>query len=65
MKTIAEMFNYTYFRIPDYQRGYAWTDKQLSEFWDDIEDLAENQPHYTGTLFVEKMKEVAPQDRWH
>ena len=64
MKTIAEMFNNTYFRIPDYQRGYAWTDKQLSEFWDDIEDLAENQPHYTGTIFVEEMKEVAPQDRW-
>ena len=58
------MFNNTYFRIPDYQRGYAWTDKQLSEFWDDIEDLAENQPHYTGTIFVEEMKEVAPQDRW-
>ena len=64
MKTISEMFNNTYFRIPDYQRGYAWTDKQLSEFWDDIEDLAENQPHYTGTIFVEEMKEVAPQDRW-
>lgn len=35
---IPDIFANNYFRIPDYQRGYAWkADKQLPELWDDIE----------------------------
>ncbi|MBL8892357.1 MAG: DUF262 domain-containing protein [Planctomycetaceae bacterium] len=37
--TLSKIFSERLFRIPDYQRGYAWTDKQLQEFWNDIEQL--------------------------
>ena len=30
------MFQNRLFRIPDYQRGYAWTRDQLIDFWDDF-----------------------------
>ncbi|MBK8196567.1 MAG: DUF262 domain-containing protein [Lewinellaceae bacterium] len=36
LKSISKLFTEKLLRIPDYQRGYAWTDKQLKEFWSDI-----------------------------
>ncbi|RQO77807.1 hypothetical protein DBR40_07475 [Pedobacter sp. KBW01] len=57
---LSELFGQKIFRIPDYQRGYAWEDKQLGELWDDITDipLGENEyrSHYTGTIYVEDCK---------
>jgi len=48
------------FRIPDYQRGYAWQEKQLIELWDDLEEIqSENgdfRKHYTGTIFLEEIQ---------
>jgi uncharacterized protein with ParB-like and HNH nuclease domain len=35
--TLSKIFTERLFRIPDYQRGYAWTDKQLRDFWNDIQ----------------------------
>ncbi len=72
MKTVSELFNNTFFRIPDYQRGYAWKkEKQLPETWDDIEEILDTenngfQPHYMGTLFVERMKrnDIPEPERW-
>ena len=40
-------------RVPDYQRGYAWTEKQVQDFWGDIEQLAPNSKHYAGVLTLE------------
>lgn len=57
---ISDIFANNYFRIPDYQRGYAWkADKQLPELWDDIEDIPTNpsggyKPHYTGAISLQK-----------
>lgn len=55
--TVPEIFNNAVFRIPDYQRGYAWTDKELGEFWNDLDLLASlsSQPHYVGVLTLEKV----------
>ena len=72
MLTLATLFKNVYFRIPDYQRGYAWqSDKQLQELWDDIDEIMEKspgeyRPHYTGTIFVEEMKpeDIPPTERW-
>lgn len=53
---LAKIFSDTYFRIPDYQRGYAWRDdKQLPELWEDLLDILPDEdggykPHFTGTL---------------
>ncbi len=43
------------FRVPDYQRGYAWKQRQLDEFWEDVNAVVQSgRCHYTGTITVEK-----------
>jgi uncharacterized protein with ParB-like and HNH nuclease domain len=58
--SLTELFNTRVFRIPDYQRGYAWGDKQLNELWDDIDEIQQvngvYKKHYTGTVYLEKTK---------
>lgn len=53
LKSLSKIFSETIFRIPDYQRGYAWNEKQLKEFWNDIEQLPDGKGHYTGVLTLE------------
>lgn len=50
MNKLATIFNNTLFRIPDYQRGYAWERSQLDDFWKDLSWLRPGQLHYTGML---------------
>ncbi len=38
--------------VPDYQRGYAWEEEQLGEFWEDLELLEPGRRHYTGTVVL-------------
>lgn len=60
------------FRIPDYQRGYAWGKRQREEFWEDLltlqrNDKSENETesdsgkkgkrHYMGAITVERKKD--------
>ncbi len=40
------------FRIPDYQRGYAWEETQWRELLEDLELLSPEKDHYTGTLVL-------------
>ncbi len=54
---MSKVFTEKLFRIPDYQRGYAWSSKQLDEFWNDITNLGENQNHYYGVITVEEVPE--------
>ena len=56
LKTLPEIFNNKIFRIPDYQRGYAWENKQLNDFWNDLSNLDEKRIHYTGMITVEEKK---------
>jgi uncharacterized protein with ParB-like and HNH nuclease domain len=55
---LNELFSTRVFRIPDYQRGYAWKDKQLIELWDDLDEIplinGELKKHYTGTIYLEE-----------
>jgi len=51
--SISKIFSENLFRIPDYQRGYSWSKKQLNEFWMDIEQIEEGRNHYTGVLTLE------------
>ncbi|MFD0699691.1 DUF262 domain-containing protein [Myroides pelagicus] len=48
----AEVFKGKIFRIPDYQRGYSWTQKELSELWYDLYNTHQqrNAFHFTGIL---------------
>lgn len=53
--TLSKIFTERLFRIPDYQRGYAWTTKQLQDFWNDIAQLETGRNHYTGVLTLEEV----------
>ena len=53
--SLDELFNNKIFRIPDYQRGYAWQTEQLRQFWDDLVNLGEGRSHYTGLITMRKI----------
>jgi hypothetical protein len=57
--SITEIFDKRIFRIPDFQRGYSWGERQLSDFWDDLDKVASDKIHYTGLLTIEKVKVLA------
>jgi hypothetical protein len=54
--TIDKLFADRVFTIPDYQRGYAWEEQQLTEFVEDLESLPPGKDHYTGTLVLHDRK---------
>ncbi len=51
-KSIKNLFKGKYFIIPHYQRGYAWGEKQLKDFWDDINQV-DGGEHYTGVITLQ------------
>lgn len=55
--SFSELFDKRMMRIPDYQRGYAWREDQLEDFWNDIKDLTEDKSHYTGMISLKKFTE--------
>lgn len=55
--SLSKIFVEAIFRIPDYQRGYAWQEKQIKDFWTDIQQLEEGKNHYTGVLTLEPVDE--------
>lgn len=56
--SFSQLFDKKIFRIPDYQRGYAWGDSQLNDFWDDVINLDKDRNHYTGMLSLKELKEA-------
>ena len=55
--SLSKVFPERIFRIPDYQRGYAWGNTQLEDFWEDIVNLPKNTNHYTGMISLEAIPE--------
>ncbi|MCW0323482.1 DUF262 domain-containing protein [Pantoea dispersa] len=66
--SVSKIFTEKLLRIPDYQRGYAWTNKEVSEFWNDLTFLEPNKNHYVGVLTLEdvpsKNVESWVEDHW-
>ena len=58
-KSLDSLFKEKIFRIPDYQRGYAWQHDQLKDFWEDLVNLSGERSHYTGVL---TLKQIVPKD---
>ena len=57
LKTIKELFDGTkIFRVPLYQRAYSWSDKQLTDFMEDIKNQRTNRTYFLGTILLEKGK---------
>lgn len=57
--SISEIFDKRVLRVPDFQRGFSWGERQLDDFWDDLEKVSQNKIHYTGLLTIEKVKILA------
>jgi len=62
LSRLSQIFNNRLFRVPDYQRGYAWEDEQLKDPTEDLEDLDKirrrrsQYRHYTGTIVVKQLE---------
>ena len=62
--TLPEIFSNRLFKIPDYQRGYAWGSEQVKALLSDIEQLFSNDHiHYTGTLVIIESTNRSSQNR--
>ena len=44
------------YEIPKYQRGYAWDNERIEEFWEDLVevDRQEDVEHFFGTIYTRK-----------
>jgi len=62
--SLSKIFTERVFRIPDYQRGYAWGETQLIDFWNDITQIEDGQNHYTGVIHLESVPAETFQN-WH
>ena len=55
-KSLNQIFENRIFRIPDYQRGYAWrSDVEVLDFWNDLLNLHNRQFHFTGSLTLQEI----------
>ena len=66
LQSLSEIFNNKIFRIPDFQRGYSWEERQLDDFWEDIQNLSSDKIHYIGLLTVEPIKscDIQNVEKW-
>lgn len=69
LSSLYELFNNTVFRIPDYQRGFAWTESEISAFWNDIINFDISSSYYMGVITTDKIDckdydDVLPNDSW-
>jgi len=63
LMSLSRIFSERIFRIPDYQRGYAWGEKETNDFWNDLCRLQKDKNHYVGVLTLEPVcKETY--DKW-
>ncbi len=53
-KPLDSLFKEKLFRVPDYQRGYAWGEEELIAFWEDLINLPPERLHYTGLLTLKE-----------
>lgn len=56
--SLNQVFENRLFRIPDYQRGYAWRsdgDKEVVAFWNDLMNLPEGKSHFTGSITLQEI----------
>ena len=64
LKQLQDVFLRSAFVVPDYQRGYAWADQHRTDLLSDLRDLdalAADKMHYTGTLVLHRGRHAAQQ----
>src|SRR5271166_246001 len=53
--TVEEAFRECFYIVPDYQREYVWTDKEVQQLLDDINeqiDAGSDKEYFVGTILV-------------
>jgi uncharacterized protein with ParB-like and HNH nuclease domain len=58
--TIEEAFRECFYIVPDYQREYVWTDKEIQQLLDDINDeidAGSSHEYFIGTVLVSPTEE--------
>ncbi|RAI79798.1 DUF262 domain-containing protein [Macrococcoides caseolyticum subsp. hominis] len=68
LRNLSVLFRDTLFRIPDYQRGYAWTKKNVEDFWNDLSniDKLNNKEHYAGVLTTQPIPQTElKKEKWN
>ncbi|MDI6798159.1 MAG: DUF262 domain-containing protein, partial [Desulfatibacillaceae bacterium] len=53
-ETIKQFLNRNSFRIPNYQRGFAWDASNIYEFYEDVRETTSTTSHYLGTIVLSK-----------
>ena len=61
--SLSKIFTERLFRIPDFQRGYAWTQQQIDDFWYDLISLENGKSHYVGVITLEDVRKNI-YDKW-
>ena len=55
LNNLNKLFTNGIYRIPDYQRGYAWGTKEVEDFWEDLFNLSVERQHYGGVITLEEI----------
>ena len=58
LNSLSDIFERRLLRIPDYQRGYAWKEHQVDDFFEDILQLEADRIHYTGVITLEPVTSI-------
>ena len=64
LMSLSKIFTEKLYRIPDYQRGYAWGIKEAEDLWNDLSRLNMDKKYYIGVITLEKVKEDIYKN-WH
>ena len=59
-QTIETFFAGKNLVIPDYQRDYAWKQRNIDELFSDIEEALEVGSHYLGTFILSQTSQGKP-----
>ena len=58
LMSLSKIFTEKLYRIPDYQRGYAWGKKEAEDLWNDLNRLNIDKKYYVGVVTLEKVNEL-------
>ena len=62
--SLSKLFQEKVFRVPDYQRGYAWQNEQRTDFWEDLVNIPDGKKHYTGMVAIQSMQNLTDDGQW-
>ena len=54
---VRELLSNAQIRIPDYQRPYAWTSRNVAELVDDIQQFTPNGDYRIGTVILHRHRD--------